>query len=293
MQTLVVVKHSKLEWDCKNSGAPRHEMVAHYRKAGANVDTILASHDYQLRVRDQVYSQISQQLMFLDEYERLCKSGLTPKTDLVISVGGDNSFTRVSHFLDDTPILGVCSDPLRSVGHLCTWKAGHEKSIGELQQRLGTKNFEVEDWTRIGVVLDGKSLGEWGINEVFLGEKERTSMSRYLLDDVEVKSSGLVVYTGAGSTGWACSAGAQPFDRKEATLGFIHTEAYTDGMEWTKEAWHTIDSSENLVVKSLNDNGILSFDGWGRDTEYKFQRGSVAELRTGLPLKVLVFPEGK
>lgn len=289
MNKLVVCKHSKLEWDCKQSDAPRHEMVAYYTKTGANVDNIVASHEYQLRVRDSIFKHLSPRIIMLSEFEQNYETEMRG-VNLIISLGGDNSFTRVSHFLDETPLLGICSDPKRSVGYLCSWKqVDIETSIKNLAQKLATKNFEVEDWTRIAVVLDGKSIGEHAINEVFLGEKLRTNMSRYVIGETEYKSSGLLVVTGAGSTGWGHSAGGIPFPPKPSWLNVIHTESYWRLM---RDPFR-LNRDDTLIVRSLNDDGIVSIDGWGKDTEYKFQRGSVAEMRVGIPLKVLVFPEDK
>src|SRR3989344_3282813 len=41
------------------------------------------------------------------------------KFDLVITVGGDGTFLDASHFIKDVPIIGVNSDPKRSVGRYC------------------------------------------------------------------------------------------------------------------------------------------------------------------------------
>ena len=44
---------------------------------------------------------------------------VTKGIDLAVTIGGDGTFLETSHFLDDqTPIIGVNSDPSRSVGFL-------------------------------------------------------------------------------------------------------------------------------------------------------------------------------
>ncbi len=47
--------------------------------------------------------------------------------DLIITIGGDGTFLRTaSHIYNtNTPILGITSDPTRSVGALCSYEVNN------------------------------------------------------------------------------------------------------------------------------------------------------------------------
>lgn len=62
-------------------------------------------------------------------------------------VGGDGTFLRTSGSIDNqhTPLLGLNTDPSRSIGHLCNKKVLYEekdKIIPSIFKNLDTGNFE-------------------------------------------------------------------------------------------------------------------------------------------------------
>ena len=71
----------------------------------------------------------------------------TVGVDLVCSLGGDGTFLRTASVIKSPslPILGINTDPARSVGHLCSskvaWKQKQEDVSG-LMKHLDRENFE-------------------------------------------------------------------------------------------------------------------------------------------------------
>ena len=62
--------------------------------------------------------------------------------DLVISVGGDGTFLEASHYIsDNTPILGVNSDPLRSVGFFCSCTKENFEELFNILRVVNNCNF--------------------------------------------------------------------------------------------------------------------------------------------------------
>ena len=70
-----------------------------------------------------------------------------PDIDLILSLGGDGTFLKTASFINNRhiPILGVNTDPSRSVGHLCNREIHHYKTdedIYSMMRMIDSMNFE-------------------------------------------------------------------------------------------------------------------------------------------------------
>ena len=141
--------------------------------------------------------------------------------DLVVALGGDHTFLRASALIwDRTPILGVNTNRDVYTGvlnpHFIDYehrdrhcrlllesmeddhRVGYEKRTRILYEKV--RQYENEEEQRI-----------LSLNEVFCAEKDVSSASRYRIvkDGADLgvfKSSGLIVSTGTGSSGWLYAA---------------------------------------------------------------------------------------
>lgn len=276
---LIVFKDTKLEWDTRNGVLPEASVIEEYKIIGANWETILSSHQHQLNVRSWVKEYFpAAKYVLLSELIAYYNT-IPDHYDLVISIGGDNSFTCIGQKVTTQPLLGITADPIRSQGVLNDAVIFAKEDVERVRNRVMIdRSFLIEEWSRIQVEVNDKVLGN-AVSEVFLGERLRKNMSRYLVDKEEYKSSGLIVHTGAGSTGWAASCGSYQHQPTERELRFIHTEIYKAPMN---PCFGTI--GKDMVVRSLNDDGVVSLDSW---TEVPFNRGAVAKLSLGPVLNVI------
>lgn len=292
MNILLVVKQSKYEWEKEKFSLSHDKIVKKYSKERANINAILSSYERQLEVRNMVKSIIP--------YDDMCFMADAPKYlsngdyDLVMVLGGDNSFTFVSHSVKDTPILGVNSDPGRSVGCLTRWAINSIEDVSNLVTLLTLGKFDIQKWTRIEATIDGNPIVQ-ASNEYYFGERMANKMSRHVLVykgiEYEQKSSGIIIASGAGSTGWYNSAwgGFAAFDPTEDRVEFIVREMYSS-VPSHEDVYHGhFFTDEEIVLYSLNDDeGMVSVDSW---EEFPFTRGSEARIRIGQPLNVVV-PHG-
>jgi len=121
--------------------------------------------------------------------------------DLVIAVGQDGLVANVAKYLDGQPVIGVNPEPGRNPGVLVP----HEPAAVPDLMRSST----VEERTMVAASTDdGQTL--LALNEVYVGHRSHQS-ARYRLASPEgleerQSSSGLLVGTGTGSTGWCRSA---------------------------------------------------------------------------------------
>ncbi|XP_054280149.1 NAD kinase 2, mitochondrial [Macrosteles quadrilineatus] len=165
--------------------------------------------------------------------------------DVVFPVGGDGTFLLAASRVTDNrkPVVGFNSDPNHSEGFLCLNRNSTENTrmmSKEVLNRLKQGSFNWLFRTRIRVSLtskdvepqemvhDKKLLGShrteplWcskkkmssltpTLNEVFIGESMSAQVSYFEMklppreDTFRVKSSGLCVSTGTGSTSWHLS----------------------------------------------------------------------------------------
>ena len=134
--------------------------------------------------------------------------------DLVVAVGPDGLVVNTAKYLDGQPIIGVNPDPTRYDGVLLPFGPG---GVAQAARRALAGSAPVRLVTMAEAALaDGQRL--LAFNDLFIGPKSHTS-ARYAIAHAgrqEVhSSSGVIVSTGAGSTGWmssvfAMAAGLRP-----------------------------------------------------------------------------------
>ena len=248
---VLVTKESKLEYDRRRLGWPLKKLLSWYRdRAGV----IVESHERQVRVRTRL-SALLPELRVVSR-ERAAAAGLDAAS-MVVALGGDNHFIYVSHFLSRAPLLGINADPVRSHGGLLRLDERHLEAMVE---SLRHGRAHVDGWPRLSAVVDGRRLPP-ALSELFIGERERKHMSRHVLSvgrrEEEHKSSGLLVATPAGSTGWYGHYG-RPFKGPGARWAL--TEPFPRGRKLRLGAG-ALEPGSRLRVRSLSDSdGIVAVD---------------------------------
>lgn len=289
MKILIITKQSKYEYERQKFGLSHEQIIKKYKNEDANLNAILHSHESQVISR-RIIKELFPDADFISMQELKNK---IQGYDLVISFGGDNSFSYASHFIGKTPMAGVNSDPIRSTGALCSWSA---KDLNNFSEKIKKGDYKIEKWTRIIAEIDGKELTP-ATSEYFFGEKNRKDMTRHVLvyrdKRYEQKNSGIIISTGAGSTGWYDSANkyiypnGNRFSKTEKKAVFVITEPYRYSAKIDDVLAGEIWPGEQLEIHSLNDGqGYSTSDSW---EEYDFQRGRKAIVRISeQPLNVIV-----
>ena len=128
--------------------------------------------------------------------------------DVVVTVGPSGLVANVAKYLDGQPVIGVNPDPARDGALL----ARHLPSDArELIHAAADGRAIVEERTMVEAALDdGQRI--LALNEVFVGHRSHQS-ARYLIrcprGSERQSSSGIVVTTGTGATGWGRSIGLE------------------------------------------------------------------------------------
>ena len=130
------------------------------------------------------------------------------KEDIVITIGWDGLVANVMKYLDGQPLIGVNADTARWEGNLLNYEPGDMEKV--LPMVIG-RNFSEKSITMgIARTKDGQTL--YAVNDFFVGINNHTS-ARYRIcynGFVENQSSsGVIISTGLGMTGWHKSVMAE------------------------------------------------------------------------------------
>jgi NAD kinase len=203
--------------------------------------------------------------------------------DFIVAVGQDGLVANVAKYLAGQPVLGVNPDPSQYDGLLV--KLSPDRLGGHLQQVVaGAAPLEHRTMAEARIDGGGRLLA---LNEIFVGHRSHQS-ARY---EIEVdgkreaqSSSGLIVSSGTGATGWARSIMEATATRLELApgdhvLGYFVREPFPSIASGTSIRAGVIVEGKALVVTSrLNDGGAIFADGieqdfltfdWGRRVEVR------------------------
>ncbi len=246
---------------------------------------------------------LSGQPVRLRASDRVDKAAIA-RSDLLISVGGDGTFLELARAagvsgMDATRrlgapagsqwMLGVNSDPARSVGSFCPVSAASFARFFE-QARIGRR--KILPLYRMAVVLNGRRIPIPVLNDLLITDQRPAAMSRYRLEigryGEEQRSSGLWIATAAGSTGAVRSAGGRILPRGSRQIQYRPRELYRHGPVALPQLTGTVlAAGKTIRVGSLMRNGLLCFDG--DHLQFPFRYGDRIEVVGGQsPLKCLV-----
>jgi hypothetical protein len=283
-QILVIGKSTKLDWDMKELGITSiGEMGRYYAAQGVDPQVVLDAHFSHLRSLVQ-FSEVfeSDQFIQLDVTppEKLAES--IDKAKLVVSLGGDDHFKSVASLVTDQIIVGVNSDPQRSVGALLQFFAeDFRKSLPGILNG----NFLIEEWAQLEVKIN-ESDARRAVSEIFIAERNAKYGSRstitYRGQEFTSKGSGLLIATGAGSTGWFRSASRYCFPegyvwpRTSPAAVILEREPYGDIAE-NRFLCRELLADEELTIRSLhNHSAVVSTDSI---FDFEFPRGATARVK--------------
>ncbi len=214
--------------------------------------------------------------------------------DIVVAVGQDGLIANLAKYLDGQVVIGVNPDPRSYDGVLV--RHAPEVAGGLL---LAAERGAVSTEERTMVVAetdDGQRL--WALNEIFVGHRTHQS-ARYRIRHGEhserQSSSGAIVATGTGATGWARSIALSRKSKlrlpapTDGALCFFVREAFPSVTTGTNVVEGRIETGTELCVLSeMNEGGVIFGDGIEDDRiELGFGvevRLAVAERRLRLAL---------
>lgn len=216
--------------------------------------------------------------------------------DTVVVVGQDGLVANVLKYLDQQPVIGVNPDLGRWEGVLLPFTVG---DLPVVVPEVLNKSCRIRQVTMAKATLNtGQIL--YGVNDLFIGPKTHTS-ARYSIQSGHQQeyqsSSGIIISTGLGSTGWLKSILAGATGIVEHISGRALERKGLSSFSWeanylyfsVREPWPSKVSSAELtfgtitpekplqVVSTMPENGVIFSDGIEADY-LEFNSGTRAVL---------------
>lgn len=207
--------------------------------------------------------------------------------DLLCSVGGDGTFLEVARHSVTTPVLGINSDPQRSIALFC---AADQNTVQKrLEAVLAGQLHEVR-LARLQVAINGAPLDFYALNDLLFCHANPAAMTTYTLRLGDVKeaqkSSGVWFASAAGSTAAIRSAGGRRLPLRSRRLQYLVREPYVaDGSPY-RLGKGVVAPDAQLELISKTRQGRLYIDGSHRHVPCGL--GDVMQVSTAAPpLRVL------
>ena len=219
--------------------------------------------------------------------------------DLVVTLGPDGLVVNTGKYTDGQPLLAFNPDPDRIDGVLIPFSVAQAPHV--LTRVLAWKYTHKEITLAQAALNDGQRL--FAVNDLFIGQRTHVS-ARYRLRrgdrEEDQISSGIIVSTGAGSTGWLRSVvtGAsavaeafvhskkihavrdrQRFDPSAERLCFSVREPFVSRVSSADMVFGDINRGERLeIVSQMPQNGVIFSDGVEADFLH-FNSGAIAKIQ--------------
>lgn len=266
--------------------------------SGGDFDLYQREHNVYYAAVTELRSKL-QQLLKLQEIERgLLPNFLFTEANIVVTIGIDGLVANTAKYLSGQPLIAVNPDPTHIDGILLPFDVQRAviavKAV--LKNQITTRKISMAKVH----LNDGQNL--LAFNDFFVGVKSHVS-ARYSVEidgkQEKQSSSGIIVSTGVGSTGWLSSmfnmvngiwAARQPsvkiekstpvsrMDWESDQLVYVVREPFISKTSSAKLIFGYITSASPLVIRSeIPEGGIIFSDGVESDF-LSFNSGATATI---------------
>jgi NAD kinase len=227
-------------------------------------------------------------------YRSFLPTYIFTEDDLILVIGQDGLVANSAKYVKGQPIIGINPDAERYDGVLLKHSP---KNLKEVLKNVVKNNFEVKKVTLAKATLhDGQSL--LAFNDFYIGADSHVS-SRYTIEFNGKKerqsSSGIIVSTGAGSSGWLSSifnmanninhyknTNKKNFntilDWDDEKLVFAVREPFRSKMSQTDIGFGIITKQQELKIESnMPTKGVIFSDGIEADF-LNFNSGCIVDI---------------
>ncbi|KAI3679323.1 hypothetical protein L2E82_51455 [Cichorium intybus] len=248
------------------------------------------------------------------EWDAVFRSHLSQpihNVDLVVTIGGDGTLLRASHFLNDSiPLLGLNSDPTqpqeveelgdefdatRSTGFLC---AATIKNFEQMLNNILENGMAPTELSRMAIRVNSELLPIYALNDILIADPCPAAVSRFSFRIrtngrsnaplVNCRSSGLRVSTPAGSTAAMLSAGGYSMHVSSKDLQYMVREPISLTQENLKLMHGLIKPKELMDINWETKEGLIYIDG--SHIVHHVQHGDTIQVSSHAPCLKIFLP---
>jgi NAD kinase len=261
--------------------------------AGGDFDDYIREDDVYMRSLEVLHRSLDVGLRVQQIERGFVPTFLFAPTDLVVAVGQDGLVANVAKYAGAQPIVPINPDPARFDGILLPFQTpqAHAAVSRTLDGTAKIREITLAE----ARLADGQRL--LAFNDLYIGSRTHVS-SRYTIatdgDAESQSSSGVLVSTGAGSTGWLSSVfnmaaavssftggttGAPPsMGWDDPRLVFVVREPFASRATRTSIAAGVIAPGRELTIESkMPSGGVIFSDGVEVDA-LSFESGAIARI---------------
>lgn len=268
----------------------------HIQRGGGDFDFYQREHKVYYNAAEELEDRLGSLLNVHTIEREFLPNYLFAEGDLVVTVGIDGLVVNTAKYLHGQPVVAVNPDPASIDGVLLPFNIEQAEAAVE---RVLSGHYEVREITMAEASLsDGQRL--LAFNDFFIGAADHVS-ARYRIrlgeQEENHSSSGIIISTGAGSTGWLSSlfnmangmlaeyAGLEeahleppglPWDTDR--LAFVVREPFISKTSQAGLVCGFITAEEPLEVEShMPQSGVIFSDGVASDF-LAFNGGTIASI---------------
>jgi hypothetical protein len=211
--------------------------------------------------------------------------------DVVVAVGQDGLVANIAKYLDGQPVLGVNPSPDLYDGVLVRLAPGEVKGLLPAAT-AGAATTQLRPMVEARLDSGERLLA---LNEIFVGHRSHQS-ARYRLETPQgaedQSSSGLIVASGTGASGWARSileATGQPLSLRpeERAVLYLVREPFPSIATGTALRGGKLAGAGLAVTSRMGEGGVIFADGIEHDF-VRFEFGRRVEVATAAQALKLV-----
>lgn len=290
---VLITRKTRLEENIKRFNT-KAQAKFYIESRGQSFEDYQLEYNIYMRSRDYVKKCFPRDIQTQEIEREFLPHFVFAENDLVVVLGQDGLVVNTAKYLSGQKVIAINPDPDRFDGILLPFLVDHTESA---IHNLFKDKYQHKSITMGKVQLsDGQELHAF--NDFFIGVANQTS-ARYSLEyrnqEERQISSGIIVSTPAGSTGWLSSLfnmtrGISQFCGNESKieqikmewddrkLAFIVREPFYSNWSSTDLVAGLIEEGEELTLKSfMPDGGIIFSDGMTKDY-IEFNSGAEAKI---------------
>ena len=267
---------------------------------GINFSEYQKSHDAYYSSLREVKRSIPKNQKYQVVEKSFLPNFLFNKDDLVVVLGRDGLVVNTAKYLDNQPILALNPDKSRIEGILLPFNAS------EFKTQLYLLKSHSASFNQITLAQASLNTGQSiiGVNDIFIGHQSHQS-ARYVIRfrglEERHSSSGIIVSTGLGSTGWYKSilTGALGIINGFRSLDLPPLLEHEFKSPWdsnylhfcVREPWSSKVSGSNIIFGRINVNDTLEVESQMPERGVIFSDGieqDYLEFRSGTVVKIFL-----